>query len=84
MLVTLEFRSEEDIASPSPVPTTIPITPPNSAMITDSERIIRLTCRRFIPTARSSPISCVRSNTDSISVLTIPISAITTASASST
>ena len=70
--------------APSAVPTTIPTTAPNSAMITDSERIIARTCRRFIPTARSRPISWVRSNTDSISVLTIPISAIRTASASST
>ena len=76
MLVTLELRSEDDIASPRPVPMTIPITAPNREMITDSERIIRLTCRRFIPTARSRPISWVRSNTDSIRVLTIPISAI--------
>ena len=34
-----------------------------------------------MPTARSSPISRVRSNTDSMSVLTIPMSAIITASA---
>ena len=33
------------------------------------------TCRRFIPTARSSPISWVRSNTESIRVLTMPMRA---------
>jgi len=60
---------------------TIPMTAPKSAMITDSERIIERTCRRFMPTARSRPISRVRSNTDSIRVLTTPISATTTASA---
>ena len=84
MLVTPLLRSEDANARPSAVPMTMPMTAPNRAMITASERIICRTCRRFIPTARSRPISCVRSNTDSISVLTIPISATRTASASRT
>ena len=75
--------SDETRAMPRPVPTTIPMTAPKTARITDSERIIARICRRFMPTARSSPISWVRSNTESISVLTIPISAMITASASS-
>ncbi len=83
-VVTPLLRNADDIARPSPVPTTIPTTAPNTEMMTDSERIIHLTCGRRMPTARSRPISCVRSNTDSISVLTMPISAITIASASST
>ena len=58
-----------------------PMTAPNRAMITASDRIIVRTWRRFIPTARSRPISWVRSNTDSIRVLTIPIRAMTTARA---
>jgi len=41
------------------------------------------TWRRRIPTARSRPISWVRSNTESIKVFTIPISAMTTARAKS-
>ena len=51
-------------------------------MITDSQRTIRLSCRRSIPTARSRPSSRVRSKIDSASVLTIPMRAITTASSS--
>ena len=50
--------------------------------MTDSDRIMARIWRRFMPTARSSPISRVRSNTDSISVLTMPISAMSTARAS--
>ena len=53
-------------------------------MIIDSERTIIRTWRRRMPTARSRPISRVRSKTESISVLTTPIKAITIASASST
>ena len=41
-------------------------------MITDSCRIMRRVCRRVIPTARSMPISRVRSKTVRISVFTIP------------
>ena len=50
----------------------IPITAPISEVITLSCRIMRRTCRRVIPIARSIPISRVRSNTVSTSVLTIP------------
>ena len=65
----------------APMPMTRPMTAPNRAMITASDRIIVRTCRRFIPTARSRPSSRVRSNTDSIRVLTIPIRAMTIARA---
>ena len=61
----------------------MPMTAPKTARITDSERIMARIWRRFMPTARSSPISWVRSNTDSISVFTIPMSAMITARASS-
>ncbi len=46
-----------------------------AAMITDSHRTDRRSCRRVIPTARSIPISCVRSWTDSASVFTMPSTA---------
>jgi hypothetical protein len=45
---------------------------PNTAMITASHRIMDRTCRRASPTARSRPISRVRSNTDRARVLMIP------------
>ena len=61
----------------------MPMTAPNTARITDSERIMARTWRRFMPTARNSPISWVRSKTESMRVLTMPMSAITTARASS-
>ena len=60
----------------------MPMMAPKSDRITDSERIMARTWRRFIPTARSRPISCVRSNTDSMSVLTMPMRAMITAKAS--
>ena len=63
---------------------TIPSTPPISAVITLSCRIIRRTCRRVIPIARSIPSSRVRSKTVSTSVLTIPNRLTMTESASST
>ena len=53
-------------------PTGIPSAAPSSAVITASWRIIRRVCRRVIPTARSIPISRVRSKTVRISVFTIP------------
>ena len=68
---------------PRPVPTMMPMTAPKTARITDSERIMARIWRRFMPTARRSPISWVRSNTDSMRVLTIPIRAMSTARASS-
>ena len=62
-----------------PVPMMIPMMAPKMARITASDRIIARTWRRRMPTARSRPISRVRSNTDSMSVFTIPISAMITA-----
>ena len=53
-----------------------------SAVMTASQRTIRRTCRREAPTARSMPISRVRSLIDSTSVLTIPNSEMITASES--
>ena len=76
-------RSADTSASPIRVPMTIPISAPNVARITASDLIMARTCGRRMPTARSSPISRVRSSTDSMSVFTIPISAISTARASS-
>ena len=51
-----EQRAEHD-------PSAIPSAPPISAVITLSCRIIRRTCRRVIPIARSIPSSRVRSKT---------------------
>ena len=45
---------------------------------TDSVRIIRFTCLRAMPTARSRPSSRVRSITDRASVLMTPSSAMIT------
>ena len=53
-------------------------------MMIDSERMQRRNCRRVVPTARSSPISLVRSYTESASVLAIPIRAMMIARASIT
>ena len=69
---------------PRAVPTTTPMMAPNRDRMTDSERIIDRTWRRRIPTARSRPISWVRSNTESISVFTMPMRAMTMARASRT
>ena len=66
--------------SPSGSPRPAPI----SAVITLSCRIIRRTCRRVIPIARSIPSSRVRSNTESTSVFTIPNRLTITDSASRT
>ena len=60
----------------------MPMTAPKTDRITDSERIMARIWRRRMPTARSSPISWVRSKTESIRVLTMPIRAMSTASAS--
>ena len=57
-------------------PRTSPTAPPMAAMITDSQRTERRSCRRVMPMARSMPISWVRSYTDSASVFTIPSTAI--------
>src|ERR1019366_4328145 len=71
-------------ATPSPVPMATPMRAPNTDRMTASDRIIDRTWRRLMPTARSRPISWVRSKTDSMRVLTIPMSATRTASARST
>ena len=65
---------------PSPIPSAAPI----SAVMTLSCRIIRRTCRRVIPIARSIPSSRVRSKTESTSVFTIPNRLTITLSASRT
>ena len=62
----------------------MPIAAPSSAVMMLSWRIIRRTCRRVMPTARSMPSSRVRSKVESTSVLTIPNRDTITASASST
>ena len=59
----------------------MPPTAPNRAMTTDSHRTIDRTCARVSPTARSRPISRVRSWIDSDSVLAMPMRAMTMASA---
>ena len=61
------------------MPTTMPMMAPKMARITASDRIMVRTWRRRMPTARSRPISRVRSNTESMSVFTIPMSAMITA-----
>jgi RNA polymerase sigma-70 factor (ECF subfamily) len=72
-------RSETTRARPSAVPITIPTMAPKTARMTASDLIIVRTWRRRMPTARSRPISRVRSKTDSMSVFTIPMSAMSTA-----
>ena len=66
------------------MPSTMPSTAPISAVTMLSWRIMRRTCRRVMPTARSIPSSRVRSKTDSTSVFTIPNRLTITDSASST
>ena len=68
----------------STIPSTIPRAAPISAVMTLSCRIMRRTCRRVMPIARSIPISRVRSKTVSTSVLTIPNRLTITESASRT
>ena len=48
-------------------------------MITDSQRIVPRSWLRVMPTARSRPISWVRSTVESASVLPMPRSAMTIA-----
>ncbi|CPU66142.1 Uncharacterised protein [Mycobacteroides abscessus] len=55
---------------------------PNTATSTDSMTIVVASWARPSPTARSSPISRVRSATDSASVLTMPSTATRTESPS--
>ena len=62
----------------------MPIAAPISAVISLSILIIRVSCRRVIPIARSAPISRVRSTIESARVLTIPNRLTITDSASRT
>ena len=64
---------------PATSPVTTPTTPPKTATMTPSSRMAARICRLPMPTARSSPISRVRSNTDRAMVLEKPITAITSA-----
>ena len=64
-------------------PMNTPSTPPMSAVMTASQRIMRLTCLRDVPMARSMPSSRVRSLIESTSVFTMPKSETMIASASS-
>ena len=84
MTKAIEELSRAASSAPNAIPSRIPRTEPMSAVITLSWRIIRRTWRRLVPTARSMPISRVRSNTESTSVLTIPKRLTTIDSASST
>ena len=58
------------------------MTAPKKLMTIDSQRIIRRTCLRSVPTARSIPISRVRSMIDRARVLTTPKMAMITLSPS--
>ena len=79
------MKSTRAIKSPArTIPRTMPIAAPIRAVITLSWRIIRRTCRRVMPIARSIPISRVRSKTVSTSVFTIPNRLTTTDNASRT
>ena len=60
------------MATPKPKPRAIPIRAPYRVTTAASQRIMRRAWRRVMPTARSRPISRVRSNTDSVRVLTMP------------
>jgi hypothetical protein len=60
-----------------------PSTPPMTAVMIDSTPTIRRSCQRVSPMARSMPISRVRSNIESTSVLTMPKSEMITLMASS-
>ena len=62
------------------MPSTVPIEAPMTEITTDSQRTIARTWLRVMPTARSRPSSRVRSKADSASVLTMPRSAMSTAS----
>ncbi len=63
------------IAQPKKIPSTSPSNAPKTATMIDSHRTEVRTCLRDIPTARSSPISRVRSTIDSSSVFMMPSSA---------
>ena len=58
------------------------MTAPKKLITIDSHRIIERICLRRVPTARSRPISRVRSSTDRASVLMTPTMAMITLRAS--
>src|SRR3954453_17050418 len=72
------------VIPPRKRPTAAPSVAPIRAVTIDSWRTILRVWRRVMPTARSIPISRVRSTTDRASVLTIPNRDTITANASST
>jgi len=72
----------ETRAVPRTMPSTRPSTAPSTETTTASPRIMPRTCRRNIPMDRSSPISRVRSRTESARVFTTPIRAMMIDSAS--
>ena len=57
---------------PKNTPTSSPRNVPNRAMMTASHRTVDRTWARVMPTARSRPISWVRSRIDSARVLPMP------------
>ena len=63
-------------------PSVTPVKAPKKLITIDSQRIIVRTCLRSIPTARSIPISRVRSMIDSARVLITPKIAMITLSPS--
>ena len=67
---------------PKNIPSPTPIRAPNTETTEASARTIQRVARRPNPTARSSPISRVRSNTDRAMVLVTPSIPISTVSAS--
>ena len=81
-LIPWSFNNSTRTA-PNPIPSNTPRTEPSTATMTDSSVTMRRNWGRVIPTARSNPISRVRSITDRPSVLMIPSTEITTASARS-
>ena len=71
-------------ALPRPVPRTRPTRTASAATTSASVRTMARSWRRVMPTARSSPISRVRSSMDSARVLAMPIVAMTMVSRSRT
>ena len=66
------WESAAVVSTARNMPTAIPSAAPISAVTMLSCRIIRRTCRRVMPIARSIPSSRVRSKTESTSVLMTP------------
>ena len=66
------FGTAYDSDNPNASPRATPIRAPNNVTITASPRTARRILRRPIPTARSRPISRVRSKTDNANVIAMP------------